>query len=212
MSARARLVLALAMVFAGYLVSAEATRLLIETLHHVPCETRFLTTVCAYPADSAASTRGLLWTAAFLCLAGLASPFMRRSSAYPFLALTIILCSSAVLWDCIFLRPIIHGPKIINDTLNILGAVIAASFVLVLALVRDRLYSLRRLAIAVAASFGVKTLSSLAYVALSSTLFGVTELFLLYVIYSFGSFTVHLMTLCGFVTPLDPRPIAAAAR
>jgi hypothetical protein len=40
----------------------------------------------------------------------------------------------------------------------------------------------------------------------------VTELFLLYVIYSFGSFTVHLMTLCGFVTPLDPRPIAAAAR
>jgi hypothetical protein len=32
-----------------------------------------------------------------------------------------------------------------------------------------------------------------------------SELFLLYVVYSFGSFTVHLMTVSGFVGSLEQR-------
>ena len=212
MNSQTRLVLALAFIVAGYAASADLTGVLIESVHGIRCETSFLTTLCAYPADLPVLGRAHVWLAAFLCLAGVASHFIRRSAAYPFLALTIILCSSAVLWDCVFQRAVLHGPKIVNDSLNILGAVIAASFVLIVVLIRDRPFSLRKLAVAVALSFGVKALSSVAYVSLSSTLFGATELFLLYVIYSFGSFTVHLMTVCGFISSVSEMRVREVAR
>jgi hypothetical protein len=205
MSPQARLVAALSLILGAYAVSVNVTRLLIENIYAMHCTTSFLTTVCDYPADAAVVGSAQSWLALFLCAAGAACWFIRKTSAYPFLALAVLLCGSALAWDFLFQNPIIHGPKIVNDTLNILGAVIAASFVMIALLVRDQPYSLARFTVAVALSFGVKTLSSVAYVSLSQTLFGVTELFLLYVVYSFGSFTIHLMTICGFVGSLGQR-------
>lgn len=201
--AQARLLSALALILGAYILSAHLTAALIQAVNGVPCDARFLSAVCTYPDDSAVVGQGPFWLSVFLCVAGLASLRFRKSSIFPFLTMMTVLCGAALLWDGVFQRPILHSPKIVNDTLNILGAVVAASFVMVVVLVRDTHYSLGRLGLAVVLSFAVKTLSSVAYVSLSSALFGVTELFLLYVIYSFGSFTVHLMTVCGFIDSLD---------
>ena len=188
MSPQARLVAALSLIFGTYALSANVTRALIENLlHTMRCTTSFLTTVCDYPADAAMLGSAQAWLAAFLCVAGLACWFIRKSSAYPFLALAVLLCSGALLWDFLFEHPIIHGPKIVNDTLNILGAVIAASFChdcpdgARSALFARKIWNrcctvLRRQDAFLGRLCGVEP-----------KLFGVTELFLLYIVYSLVS-------------------------
>ena len=142
---------------------------------------------------------------------GVTWQFARHTVAFPFIALISLLCGLAILFDLGAARPIINAPKIINDTINILGAVIAASFALILIIVRREPFSLSRLAWAIVISFSIKTLSATAFLELRIGVYGATELFLLYLVYAFGAFTLHLMTVSGFVSTISMRPAGAAA-
>jgi hypothetical protein len=125
--------------------------------------------------------------------------------------LSAVMCAGAIGWDLIAQRPVLFGPRIINDTINVLGAVIAASLTLLIVLCRKLHFSLPRLSAAILISYGLTAASVTAFIELSFNVFGVTELFLLYVIYAFGSFTLHLMTVCGFVAKLPLTPAVRCA-
>lgn len=209
MSSKARVGTALIIAFAAYGIWAALSSAMIGLVYGVECEQRFLTLGCDFPQDSAAATAS--YPALLVLLAAAAAAIRwrwRSAAAYPFLMLSAALCAGAIVWDMAAGRPILLAPKIINDTINILGTVIAASFALLVILCRGSRFSLARFTAAVAVSYALTLISVIAFVELSGSVFGVTELFLLYVIYAFGSFTVHLMTVCAFVAKL---PMARGA-
>ena len=207
-----RLAIALALVFAAYVASTYATVSLVQSVYGVECVQAFLSSRCTFADDGLVAMPSYIALAAFLAaVLGFTWLLARRTVAFPFIALIALLCGSAILFDVLVARPIIHAPKIINDTINILGAVIAASFALVLIIVRKEPFSLYRLAWAVVVSFTIKTLSATAFLELRIGVYGATELFLLYLVYAFGAFTLHLMTVSTFVSTLALRPLGARA-
>lgn len=208
MANQTRLLLSILIILAGYALSTAAMMTLGPLLFEYPCAQNVFAAWCALPSDQADHDATYRVFAGFLLLFGISLHFLGRNAApYPFLALTLWLAALAIVIDLISGRPVINSAKIINDTNNILGAVMAASFTLTVLLIRNQAYSLLRLALAVATSFTVRAASILLFFELSRHVYGVTELFLLYVTYAFGSFTIHLMTICGFVahTPLKAR-------
>ena len=83
---------------------------------------------------------------------------------------------------------------------------IAASFFLLLVILRHQRYPLLGVARAAFASYSIKVVSVTAFIAVREGIFGATELFLLYVVYAFGAFSLHLMTVCGFIASTAARP------
>lgn len=210
MTYQRRLVISLLIVMAGYVLSTAATVALISQVYGLSCRQVFLTSSCAFGSDQLVGSDTYLALAlAIMALLILAHWRWRETVAYPFLMLIGLLCLAAIAIDTVAGRPVIHAPKVINDTINILGAVIASSFILLLVIIRKHDYSLPSLLIAVAISFAIKTISVSAFVALRGAFFGVTELLLLYIVYAFGSFTLHLMTVSTFVTSLTFQPVGA---
>jgi len=212
MSSQLRTSMALAIIFGIYAASAALTVGLVSSLYGFSCAQSFFTVNCAFPPDSAQVGPNYAVLALFLLVVSLVAVLKwRRAAAYPFFMLSAALCGAALLWDLVAQQPVIHGPKITNDTINILRAVIAASFVLLIILCRGQSYTLSRLSASVATSYALTGLSVIGFVELSESVFGVTELFLLYVMYAFGSFSLHLMTVCGFVAALGTRISAEGA-
>lgn len=209
---QSRVPIAIVLVFAFYAGWAALISALVPGLYGYSCSRQFFTISCAFPQDSVEAGSAYPALIAFLVVAVIAMRlFWRSAAAYPFMILSAALCAGAIIWDWIAVRPVLLSPRIISDTVNILGAVIAASFTLIIVLCRREQFSLARLGVAAAASYGLTILSVTAFIELSRGLFGVTELFLLYVIYAFGSFTVHLMTVCGFVARIPAKSTADAA-
>jgi hypothetical protein len=212
MNASSRLAVALGMVFAAYVASTYATVSLVQATYGIECGQEFLSSHCDFANDGLVALPSYMALAAFLAtVLGFTWLFARHTVAFPFIALIALLCGSAILFDLAVARPVIHAPKIINDTVNILGAVIAASFALILIIVRKEPFSLQRLAWAVVVSFTIKTLSATAFLELRIGVYGATELFLLYLVYAFGAFTLHLMTVSAFVSTLTLRPLRGRA-
>lgn len=208
MTSQHRLVAALFIVMAGYALSTAATNALIRGVYGIACHQAFLTSQCAFGPDTALGADAYSVLGLFLVIVlGLAQWRWRHTVAYPFLMLIGLLCVAALALDMALGNPIIHAAKVINDTLNILGAVIASSFILLLVILRNQPYSLAALAWAVLMSFAIKTLSVTAFVELRGAVFGITELLLLYIVYAFGAFTLHLMTVSSFVAGLAPRAL-----
>ena len=207
MTHQSRLACALAIVFATYVASTFATESLVEGLYQVHCVQTFLFSHCDFANDRLVATPAYLVLGAFLCtILAAVWAFGRHTVAFPFVTLIIVLCGAAILFDLVGGRPIIHAPKIINDTLNVLGVVISASFVLLLVIIRKQPYSLWHLMAAVLLSLIIKTVAAGAFLELRIGFYGATELFLLYIVYAFGAFTLHLMTVSGFVASLARAP------
>jgi hypothetical protein len=200
MHSQSRLILAITTILAGYVASTFATTWLIGQVYSIHCVQTFLTSQCNFRSDEVVSPSRLIVLATFV-LSGMSAIFIwgRRTVAYPFLMLLGSLCLAALMLDFVSGRPVIHASKIINDTLNILAAVIASSFILLLVIIRKQPYSMAALLCAVVISFAIKTMSATAFLEVRGGVFGVTELFLLYIVYAFGAFTLHLMTVSGFV-------------
>lgn len=207
MTTQSRTLLALSIVFVAYAIWAFATSSLIEAFYGYRCQGNYLTIQCEMPADTVeAAVNYIPLLILFVVVASLMGWRSPNAVALPFIILTALLCIAVMTWDLIARQPVIHSSKIVNDTINILGAVIAASFALLIVLCRGIAFSLSRLALAAGLSYVLTVASVMSFVELSGIVYGATELFLLYVTYAFGSFTLHLMTVCGFVRRL---PIGA---
>lgn len=200
MNSQTRLVLGLVTVFAFYVASNFATAFLVPFVYGIPCSVDFLSTKCAFENDALEPAASYYVLGASLLAVMAALRFLWRDAVvYPFLMLFGCLAIGAVAYDLTMLRPVINGPKITNDTINILGSVIAASFFLLLVILRREQYSILSVARAALGSYTIKVLSVTGFIAVREGVFGATELYLLYVVYAFGAFSLHLMTVCGFI-------------
>jgi len=183
MTAQQRLLTALVIILFGLALSTAATNALMTAAYGVSCTRAFFTSHCAFGPDRVLAPDAYRALGLFLvALLGFVQLRHRAAVAYPFLMLIGGLCLTALVLDLMLGNPIIHAAKVINDTLNILGAVIAASFVLLLVILRNQPYSLARLGWAVLLSFAIKALSATAFVELRGAVFGITELLLLYIV------------------------------
>lgn len=200
MTYQLRLIASLLIVFAFYSVSTLVTAALVPKIYGFACTANFLSVSCAFPKDTIGPVQSYALLAALVTTVLVVFRFFGRGSIlYPFLTMMGIICLGTLGFDVLFQQPVINSPKIINDTINILGAVIAASFVLLLVILRHQPYGLPSLVRAAAISYGVKIVSVTFFIAVSRDIYGATELFLLYIVYAFGSFSLHLMTISGFI-------------
>lgn len=112
---------------------------------------------------------------------------------YPMIATFGLIVLGAALYDTVFGRSVVGGEKLANDTFNTLRFAVLASFLLVFHLAkRVRLGVVAPLAAIAASLFGV-VLAGVAFQAFSGHLLGATQLFVLFVVYAFGGFGIHLM-------------------
>ncbi len=207
------MLIAMALAAIAYVIANPLAALAMQALVGVPCTSDLISLRCDYPRQptsfgAAYGTLAIL--AATLLLVGRAR--FRDALAYPFVMTMAGLTVSTLLYDVVFANPIVEEARIINDTMNVLGAAMLASFILTFAIIQKGRLDLRHAAVAIGVSFGAKIAAVVGFGFFRETILGATELLMLFFIYTFGAFTVHLMALCGMLRHLDLAPVQSGAR
>lgn len=112
---------------------------------------------------------------------------------YPLIATFGLIALGVVLYDTLVGRAVIGGDKIANDTFNTLRFAVLASFILVFQLAKKVTFGIAPVLVAIASSLGGVVLAGIAFQTFSGHLIGATQLFVLFVVYAFGGFGIHLM-------------------
>jgi hypothetical protein len=115
---------------------------------------------------------------------------------YPLIATFSLLVLAVIAYDTLAGRDVVDGEKLANDTFNTLRFAMLASFLLLFRLMRGMSAGLLGTAGAVAASYAAVIVAALAFHDLADDLIGATKLFVLFVVYAFGGFGIHIMTIC----------------
>ncbi len=201
----------LAICLAGYVGSTQITALAIPFAYGIDCSAHLFSVKCAFPADVGLDrgAYGVLGVTIATAL-GLLTWRGRDWVAYPFMMTLGVLAGGAICYDLVADRPILNPARIINGTINILGFVIFASFVLTLAILRQYRLSHARLAVAVIQSYALKTIAVTLFIGVMPLVYGATELLVLYIVYAFGAFTLHIMTVSSMVGSLRGPAVAPA--
>ena len=208
-SAVAAIVLALL----AYVVSNPLAVLAMQHIAGLTCQTDLATLSCDYPRQAAGPGLGYATFALATATILLASQkWLRSALIYPFLMMMGLLSAGTLAYDLLVNRQIVEEARIINDTMNVLGIAILASFVLTFILTRRSRLSMTHVSIAIAASFGAKIVALVVFGLFRETIMGATELLMLFFIYTFGAFSVHLMALCGNLRHLDMATVQAPAK
>lgn len=115
---------------------------------------------------------------------------------YPLIATFSTLVLAVIAYDTLVGRDVVDGEKLANDTFNTLRFAMLASFLLLFRLMRGMSASLMATAAAIVGSYTAVVLAALAFSDLADNLIGATKLFVLFVVYAFGGFGIHIMTIC----------------
>jgi hypothetical protein len=164
---------------------------------------------CALPPDGGLSLAAYAVSAAVLAAAWIGSAlFLRQCALQPFVGLFAALGLCAIAYDLIVGRPLLTGVRLINDTFDVLRFLVFASFALLLTMARRWTMSVPGVALAAAASFAMTIAAMTGFHAIRHGLIGAFELYVLYIAYAFGGFTLHLMTLSLLVAAARPGSVA----
>lgn len=115
---------------------------------------------------------------------------------YPLVATFCAIALGVVAYDTVVGRDVVDGEKLANDTFNTLRFAMLASFLLLFHLMRGMRSKLLGVAGAIVASYAAVVLAALAFHELAHGLIGSTKLFVLFVVYAFGGFGIHIMAIC----------------
>jgi peptidoglycan/LPS O-acetylase OafA/YrhL len=203
--------IALAIACLGYALSNMLGEAAMHAFTATRCHADLFTLTCIHTAPDAWSPGSFAVTAlAVVAALGASWLWFRDNAAYPFLALMAGVALLALCYDGLFALPILHEARIVNDTMNVLGFVIFASFFLTFATVPQSTGATMNVLTAVVVSFGVKVATMCAFWSLQAHMMGASELFVLFVLYAFGAFSIHLMTVSSLVRRIEP--LAATQR
>jgi hypothetical protein len=189
----------------GYALSARLAAEGAMPLLGVECRAGLVRVTCLLPADGAPDWRVYAIAAAAVvglwCVGAL---FVKDWVLYPFIVLfgTLSLCAMA--YDLALLNGLVSGEKLINDTFNVLRLLVLGSFTLTFVMARRTALNPFSVVAAVASSYAATLAAMFGFLLIHARLFGAFELFVLYVVYAFGGFTVHLMTLSLLVSGAKP--------
>jgi peptidoglycan/LPS O-acetylase OafA/YrhL len=180
----------------GYVACNVASAPLLHQFYGLNCTTDYFTLRCAYPVGSTSNwmTYPVVFISLLLTMAA-SHVLLRHTILHPFLMSASVLGLFAVCFDCYMQSPIINEAQIINDTMNILSFVIFASFLLSFVILRHSTVPAMAVVKAISISYVSKLVALVVFAGLKPGLTGALELFILYFIYAFGAFSVHLMTL-----------------
>lgn len=206
----ARTLAAIAIAGVGYLLSVPLGALLLRAFAGVQCSTSLTLLSCDYPPHAPIAGAWLAVAGAAAALALVARLRFRRHLLYPFVATMSAVALFAACYDRLVGLPVLRESKIVSDTMNVLGFVMLASFVLMVLVLRRRPAPMARIVVAVAASFAAKSAAMVAFALSRPALTGATELLMLFLVYAFGAFALHLMAITTMLG--QSRPLAVRAR
>ena len=196
METRAATPLVVAIAVSGYLL-ANPLGVAAMAAAGVGCRADLVAVNCAYVSDkpgNPAMMVGLALGAALMLF--LSCHYWRDRVAHPFIATMAGLTTLTLAFDTLYRHPIVQEARIINDTMNLLSFVLLASFVLTAVVMRGYRATVLQAVAAVAVSFCVKIFAMAGFALLRTGISsGATELLLLFVVYTFGAFSLHLMSL-----------------
>jgi hypothetical protein len=191
----------------GYGAATTFSAWSVEKATGIACDTVILTVTCAFEPDHGAAlpTYGALAAGAVVLL--LAARFLFRERAvYPFIGLISTVALGAMAFDVLAGRTILNAPKIANDTFGVLEFAVFSSLVLTFAIAREAQLRPTRVLIAILASFSATAGARFFYAAIYDQLGGAMELFFLFVLYAFGAFSLHLMSLSLMIASARVTP------
>jgi peptidoglycan/LPS O-acetylase OafA/YrhL len=202
-TARPNALTAMAIAVVGYLLSIPLGGWALGEAG-IACSDDLTLLHCVYP-DQVASNGGV-WALGVFAMAVYAAGhrWLRETIAWPFVATLSVVALIGVGYDLLAARPVLQESRIVSDTMNVLGFVMLASFMLTLAILRRGHVPLRHAATAVIVSFGAKTIAMLAFAAIRGGLGGASEMLVLFVVYAFGAFGTHLMAITSLVRHAQP--------
>lgn len=197
---------------AAYAVSAPIVASVL-TMAGTSCTSGLVTTTCDFGRQASfdPAVYGALATAAAGAL------LWARLSAhdrpwYPLVATFSLIALGAMAYDAVFALPVIGGGKLSNDTFDMLRLTVLTSFLLVFGLGKHIRYDLFRAVSAVAVSLAGLVIAELAFQAFSGHLVGATQMFMIFVLYAFVGFGIHLMAVSNMFASgtIEPKEPAAA--
>ena len=194
----------------GYLLSIPLGAFLLDHAAGLRCETPLTHLVCDYPRAAPVPGVWFAFLVGAMAVWAIARLQFHRALAFPFVATMCAMTMFAAAYDAVSGLPLIHEARIVNDTMNVLGFVMLASFVLLVAILRRQPAPLGRIAAAVGLSYGAKTVAMLAFALSRPVVSGATELLLLFAVYAFGAFALHLMGVTQMLASCRPAEAGAA--
>jgi hypothetical protein len=159
---------------------------------------------CHLPDDVSSSpvantALGLIAFASILAL----RTFGRNLSVYPF---GLLICSITIFVvgvDAVAQRGILYHDRIVNDTMNALSIVLLGSFLVITSIASFRDLPVIRLSLAIVWSYLVKVVGMLIFGILQWSFRGPVELWLLYGIFTWMVFGLHLMSVSLALVGVD---------
>jgi hypothetical protein len=139
----------------------------------------------------------LFLTAAIAFVASL-TVVRRFPIALFFLFMTAVLVFSAG-FDLIFQLPVKNFSRLLSSTFNLTSFVLFCSFAFVIAITPPNPRLKWRFYFAIIQSYAARDLAFVFYLAVQSSYVGMTSMYLLFVIFSFGMFTIHIMSVSGIL-------------
>lgn len=194
----------------GYIASNSVGALVLNHLYALGCTADTFTMTCNYSADL--QFNWIIYPVALACLfavMGASYWFAHKSILHPFVMSVGALGGFTIWFDCFFQAPVIHEAQIINDTMNVLSFVMMASFTLTFAILRHSHVPLLTIFKAVFTSYAAKTLFLVVFAGMQPNLMGAFELYILYIVYAFGAFSIHLMTISSLLQSAHAMPAPA---
>lgn len=183
----------MAIAVAAYAASAPIVASML-TMAGTSCTNGLVTTACGFGRQDSfdPAVYGALATAAAGALLWARLKAHDRPW-YPLVATFSLIALGAMAYDAVFALPVIGGEKLSNDTFDMLRMTVLASFLLVFGLGRHIRYGMVHSVFAVLVSLGGLIVAELAFQAFSGHLVGATQMFMIFVLYAFVGFGIHLM-------------------
>lgn len=179
----------------------------------VACSSGLLFANCAYPADNAFNPAAYGALAAFLGAAMLFVGVKRRDSViFPAVLLFGGLGLAAMAYDLVTGAGVIRHAAIINSLVNALSLGLLAGLLLVPLLALGHRLSLLNLSGAALVTFAGKIAALVLFAVLEPLFRGAAELWLLYFLFLFGAFNLHVAAISAAFAPLDNRAVAPPPR
>ena len=189
------------------MLSIELFVLLADVFDVGACSSAVLTLSCEVPRPGDFGWPAHL--AVVVLSLGLATLFLTRlrgsSSALFFLlsAGTLGFCGA---FDFVAQLPVKNFSKLFTQSFNLLSFVIFLSFLFAIVIVVPDMRLVRRAVAAMLQSYIARDLAFLLYLAVQPWFPGMTALYLMFTVYSFGAFTIHIMSVAGIMAASRLRP------
>jgi hypothetical protein len=125
--------------------------------------------------------------------------FLYRLSIAPFFLFMIATLMFCVGFDMIFQLPVRNFSRLFSSTYNLTTVVVFFSFLFMMVIVRFEMRLGWRFFGAMMQSYLMRDLAFLFYAAVQGLYAGMTSLYLMFVAFAFGAFTIHIMSIAGIL-------------